>query len=204
MILRAIELGVQEIAYTEHVNARSPWFDEFADIVDNLRAKYKHQITVYLGIETKVLDFAGSLDCRQSMIDRADIVLASVHNNVESGGEFKPEIPAKGREMEFRAIMGMFQNPDIQVIGHAGALSLLHAGGFPSEYFETITEACKKSGKAFELNAGYHIDVLPYLVSTCKLSDVSVSLGSNSHSVQDLSDRTLMLHADVQRLATVS
>lgn len=76
----ARDLGVEQIAITEHI-CRQPTYDWF-----KLRDTVKHlDKTALAGVEAKVLDRDGTLDCPENILKEADLVLGSVHGigNVE-------------------------------------------------------------------------------------------------------------------------
>lgn len=76
----AHEKGIEQIAITEHIR-RQPTYDWF-----KLRDTVKHlDKTVLVGVEAKVLDEEGTLDCPEDILNESDLVLGSVHSigNVE-------------------------------------------------------------------------------------------------------------------------
>lgn len=76
----ARELGIEQIAITEHIR-RQPTYNWF-ELRDAIRHLDK---TVLVGVEAKVLDRYGTLDCPEDILGEADLVLGSVHGigNVE-------------------------------------------------------------------------------------------------------------------------
>lgn len=77
IIEEAKKIGIKKIAFTEHVREilTYDWF-KFRDEILNTDLK---GIKVIVGIETKILNHNGKLDCNKDIFDSADIVLGSVH-----------------------------------------------------------------------------------------------------------------------------
>lgn len=83
IIEKSIKLGIENIAFTEHIRKVSTynWF-KFRDEILNFKSK---GINIFVGIEAKVLNSEGELDVSRDVLESADIVLGSVHGsqNVE-------------------------------------------------------------------------------------------------------------------------
>ena len=73
----ARQLKIATIAFTEHIS-RNPTYDwiEFRRRIKDLNSE---GIGVLIGVETKVLDSAGTLNVSDEILDKADVVLGSVH-----------------------------------------------------------------------------------------------------------------------------
>jgi putative hydrolase len=94
---------------------------------------------VYLirGCEVNILDDAGALDLPQDILDRLDLVIASMHTLT-----FKPA----DSETHTRAWLSIAANPQVDIIGHAG----------DGRYFfdhEPVIRAFAEHGKVVEINA---------------------------------------------------
>jgi putative hydrolase len=96
---------------------------------------------VLSGIEVDILD-DGSLDQRDDLLDRLDIVVASVHSHLR--------MPAA--EMTPRMVAAV-RNPRVDVLGHCTGRMIAGRGRPESEFDpEAVFGACRESGVAVEIN----------------------------------------------------
>lgn len=93
---------------------------------------------VYLifGCEVNVLDDSGALDLPPEVLNRLDLVIASMHT---------PTFPPADVETHTRAWLNVAANPSVDIIGHAGD------GRFAFDY-EPVIRAFKQHGKVVEIN----------------------------------------------------
>jgi len=66
LIARAEQEGLAEIAFTEHVQRTSTYYQGFADEVR--AARRNATIKIYMGVETKALDEEGTLDITEERL----------------------------------------------------------------------------------------------------------------------------------------
>ncbi|GAA1669162.1 PHP domain-containing protein [Nonomuraea maheshkhaliensis] len=102
---------------------------------------------ILTGIEVDV-NLDGSLDQRPELLERLDVVVASVHSKLRMGGE----------EMTRRMVTAV-ANPLVDVLGHCTG-RVVRAGGKrgekrPESEFEAelVFEACRRFGVAVEINS---------------------------------------------------
>ncbi|MEU8396040.1 PHP domain-containing protein [Nonomuraea sp. NPDC048892] len=102
---------------------------------------------ILTGIEVDV-NLDGSLDQRPELLERLDVVVASVHSKLRMGGE----------EMTRRMVTAV-ANPLVDVLGHCTG-RVVQAGGKrgekrPESEFEAelVFEACRRFGVAVEVNS---------------------------------------------------
>ena len=98
---------------------------------------------ILTGIEVDILD-DGSLDQREDLLARLDVVVASVHSKLRM-----PAGPMTGR------MMAAVRNPHVDVLGHCtGRLLGGRRGGRPESEFdpEAVFGACREHGVAVEIN----------------------------------------------------
>ena len=93
-------------------------------------------VYLILGCEVNVLDDLGALDLPADILDRLDLVIASMHT---------PTFPPTNVEAHTRAWLAIAENPSVDIIGHAGDAR------FPFDY-ETVLRAFKKFDKVVEIN----------------------------------------------------
>lgn len=143
----ARELGHEWIALTDHsprlTVARGLSAERLVaqlDLVERLNEELA-PFRILTGIEVDILE-DGSLDQRDDLLARLDVVVASVHSLLR--------MPA--REMTPRMIAAV-RNPHTDVLGHCTG-RLVTGRGRPQSAFDApaVFEACRESGTAVEIN----------------------------------------------------
>src|SRR5690242_19108505 len=150
MMLAAKELGHEYCALTDHsprlkvANGLSPErLRKQLDVIDELRQTVA-PMRILTGIEVDILE-DGSLDQEPELLERLDIVVASVHSKLSM------ESAAMTRRM-IRAV----SNPHADVLGHCtGRLVAGNRGIRPESKFdaEAVFTACRDHGTAVEINS---------------------------------------------------
>jgi len=203
IIKKAIELKLKEIAFTEHVNKKSDWFDDFLENIETLKNNKK--IKIFLGIETKALDFKGTLDATPNMIDKSDIVVGVVHrypvgeNGLMTFEEIKTLSQNKIAETEFNLAMGLLKNKTVDVLGHPFGIYSKFYDKLPDNYFKQLLIESKKYGKAIEINTKYIIDN-DLFFKLFKQINPSVSIGSDAHNKNELTRGFNLIKINMKKL----
>ena len=150
MMATAQRLGHEYCALTDHsprltvANGLSPErLRRQLDVIDELRERFA-PMRILTGIEVDILD-DGTLDQVPELLDRLDIVVASVHG--------KLKIPAP--EMTAR-MLGAVRNPHTNVLGHiTGRLVEGSRGTRPGSSFDAkaVLNACAEHDVAVEINS---------------------------------------------------
>lgn len=150
MMMAARELGHEYCALTDHsprlrvANGLSPQrLREQLDVIDELRETVA-PMRILTGIEVDILE-DGSLDQEPELLDRLDVVVASVHSKLAM------EASAMTRRM-IKAVT----NPHTDVLGHCtGRLVTGGRGIRPESKFDAqkVFTACRDSGTAVEINS---------------------------------------------------
>ncbi|MCV7430007.1 PHP domain-containing protein [Mycolicibacterium bacteremicum] len=150
MMATAQELGHEYCALTDHsprltvANGLSPErLRAQLDVIDELREQFPG-LRILTGIEVDILD-DGTLDQEPELLERLDIVVASVHSKL------KMDAPAMTRRM-VRAVSG----GQADVLGHCtGRLVEGGRGTRPESQFdaEAVFTACRDNGVAVEINS---------------------------------------------------
>lgn len=150
MMLTARELGHEYCALTDHsprltiANGLSPdRLRQQLDVIDELRDTVA-PLRILTGIEVDILE-DGSLDQEDELLDRLDVVVASVHSKLAM------DAPAMTRRM-LKAVA----NPHTDVLGHCtGRLVTGGRGIRPESKFdaEKVFTACRDHGTAVEINS---------------------------------------------------
>jgi len=184
---RAVEIGLGELAFTEHARATSNYYSAFFGEVD-AAVRASGEPRVWRGFEIKAVDTAGALDMTGEMRAAADLVLGSVHS-LPLDGRWVParELPhADAVEREFALACGIADSSEADVLAHAGGMALRAHGDFPDEYLGELMRRCRGSGVAFEINASYHEPILERLLGLLEQHDPPVSIGSDAHRLDEV------------------
>jgi putative hydrolase len=149
----ARDLGHEYVVLTDHsprltvANGLSPerlvaQLDEVAALNERLAAETP-PFRVLTGIEVDILE-DGSLDQLPELLDRLDVVVASVHSRLR--------MPAE--EMTPRMLAAV-ANPHVDVLGHVTGRIVQGRRGRPESAFdpEAVFAACAANGVAVEVNA---------------------------------------------------
>lgn len=150
MMATAQSLGHEYCALTDHsprltiANGLSPErLRRQLDVIDELRERFR-PMRILTGIEVDILD-DGTLDQEPELLERLDIVVASVHSKL------KMDAAAMTRRM-VRAVSG----GQADVLGHCtGRLVEGGRGTRPESAFdaEAVFTACRDNGVAVEINS---------------------------------------------------
>ena len=150
MMLAARELGHEYCALTDHsprlriANGLTPdRLRRQLDVIDEIREEVE-PMRILTGIEVDILE-DGSLDQEPELLERLDIVVASVHSKLAMDG------PAMTRRM-LKAVA----NPHTDVLGHCTGRLVTGGRGVRAESkfdAEKVFTACRDSGTAVEINS---------------------------------------------------
>src|SRR6201996_5559260 len=150
MMATASALGHEYCALTDHsprltiANGLSPdRLRKQLDVIDGLRDAFA-PMRILTGIEVDILE-DGSLDQEPEMLERLDIVVASVHSKLSM------DAPSMTRRM-IKAVT----NPHADVLGHCtGRLVTGGRGIRPESKFDAqkVFTACRAHGTAVEINS---------------------------------------------------
>ena len=150
IMLAARELGHEYCALTDHSprlrvanGLTSERLRRQLDIIDELRQTVA-PMRILTGIEVDILE-DGSLDQEEELLERVDIVVASVHSKLSM------DAPSMTRRM-LKAVA----NPHTDVLGHCtGRLVSGNRGIRPESKFdaEKVFTACRDHGTAVEINS---------------------------------------------------
>ena len=151
MAMTAVELGHEYLALTDHsprlTVANGLSAERLArqlDVVDAVNRQLGEGFRLLTGIEVDILD-DGSLDQSEEMLDRLDVVVASVHSKLRMD-----------RDAMTRRMLGAVADPHTDVLGHCtGRLIRGGRGTRPQSDFdaEAVFAACAEHDVAVEINS---------------------------------------------------
>jgi putative hydrolase len=151
MVMTAVELGHEYVALTDHsprlkvANGLSAArLTKQLAVLEAVNGHLDGSMRVLRGIEVDILD-DGSLDQTEAMLDRLDVVVASVHSKLRM--EAGPMT---------RRMVAAVRNPRTNVLGHCtGRLVTGGRGTRPPSAFdaEEVFAACRDHDVAVEINS---------------------------------------------------
>lgn len=176
MCLYAKQLGYEYVGITDHsqsafyANGLKP--DRVLaqmEAIDRLNEELA-PFRILKGIESDILH-DGSLDYEDSLLEKFDFIIASVHSNLKMTRE-------KATERIVRAI----ENPYTTILGHPTGRLLLSREGYPLDW-DAVFEACRKHKVAIELNANpYRLDLDWSLIPQATAMGIPISINPDAHS----------------------
>ena len=179
----AIERNLEAIAITDHgpATADAPHHWHFSNCRDIPRTV--KGMTVIRGAECSYLDTNSSLDLDDWILDRLDIVIASMHQPAFEGDDF------------IELMMNAAENPRIHIMGHIGRTSFT----LTDEEYEKIVISAKENGKLIELNNHYFEKTdRPYfaenakkVMKACKKHSVPIVVNTDAHFCTKVGDTEL-------------
>lgn len=151
MVLTGAETGHEWMVLTDHspslrvANGLSAErLTKQLSVVDQINASVGEHLRLLTGIEVDILQ-DGSLDQSEAMLDRLDLVTASVHSKLRMNAA-----PMTAR------MVAAVSNPRVNVLGHCtGRLVMGSRGTRPPSDFDAraVFEACAEHGTAVEINS---------------------------------------------------
>ncbi len=151
MVLAAVELGHEWLALTDHSprlrianGLTAARLTEQLGVVEAINASLGDRFRLLKGIEVDILD-DGELDQSEEMLDRLDVVTASVHSKL-----------AMSSAPMTRRMVAAVRNPRVNVLGHCtGRLVTGSRGKRAQSEFdaEAVFRACLESNIAVEINS---------------------------------------------------
>jgi len=175
MALYAMEIGMEYLGICDHsktagyarglqVERVLQQFDE----IDTLNQQL-WPFKIFKGIESDILS-NGDLDYEPEILRGFDLVVASVHSNLNMTQE-------KAMDRLLRAI----ENPYTTILGHPTGRLLLMREGYPIDHHKVI-DACAANGVAIELNAHpYRLDIDWRYIDYAMEKGVMVSVNPDAH-----------------------
>lgn len=181
----AIRKGIKRLVFTEHTEpwqAHEPdWFMKYVDDIKRERDKHQAQIEVIIGIEAPAITFEGELEMTPEMNQHAEFILGAAHRYPELGERRVQDLdPEEALDLEYKTLMALCKNPQVDAIAHIGATCSKYCGPFPLDLTRSVVQAATEAGKAIEINHGYHKPLGDYLNIFVE-ENAWVIPGSNAH-----------------------
>jgi HisJ family histidinol phosphate phosphatase len=190
IIKHAILRKYMEIAIVDHVRKTTVWLDKFAFEIERLKRIYRDRITLYSGIEAKVINLKGDIDAKPEFFTTVDLVLGAFHRIPKGEDQYfsEDEINAnRDRALEywFTGFMKLLENNNVHIIAHPTAILKRHNIVVPSDMKSIIARKAAYWGKTLEVNSKYQVPDEEFL-SILHANKVKLSFGSDSHSIEEM------------------
>ena len=182
MAQAAADKGLKGLAITEH----APEMPGTCHLCyfQNLRIvpRKKYGIELLLGTELNIMNARGEIDLPDSVLERLDIAIASIHMPC-----FKDERTIDNVTAAYEKVM---EHPYVDIIGHPDD------GRFPVDMKRLVKKA-KETGTLLEVNnsslrpEGFRENTKENcleMVKECKAQGVMIVLGSDSHVDADIAE----------------
>lgn len=135
-----------------------------------------HPFKIFKSIESDILN-DGSLDYSNEILSTFDLVIASVHSNLQM-----PEQKAMAR------LMKAIENPYTTILGHMTGRLLLSRNGYPLDH-KAIIDACAQHKVVIELNAHpRRLDIDWRWIDYALSKNVLLSINPDAHFIKGFDD----------------
>lgn len=193
IVQRAIELGLEEIAITDHGPSHNGYGIKKVEYwvlrreIDHLNEKYP-QIKVLLGLEANILGVDGEIDLDKDMLELNDWVNAGYHfgSNLKNDykihldnilSKFSKKIRKRAMNTNTRAMINAMRNNKINMITHPGAKGPID--------IEAVAKVAAETGTMLEINNSHgHLTTEEILVAM--RYPVKFVLNSDAHKIENI------------------
>ncbi|MGB4438344.1 MAG: PHP domain-containing protein [Sedimentibacter sp.] len=191
IVEKAVELGLEEIAITDHgpkhylYGILESKINEAKNIVIEMRRKYP-QLKILYGVEANILDYNGKTDINEEILKHCDIILCGYHLGAlfSSTGDFwnfivmnylgryNKKINEKMTRKNTEAFIKAMNNYKINILTHPGDKIPLD--------IDKIARTAEKTGTLLEINNS-HGHLNSEEIKTASKYNVKFVINSDSH-----------------------
>jgi putative hydrolase len=165
VVTQAENIGLQTVAFTEHVRKTSDWIPRYLDEIKSVKG---NGLKIIAGFEAKILR-DGSIDCLDKYAEE-HFVIASFHSVYED------------KKVWINALEGAIKDPNVNVIGHIAPETSFVLNDVEVKHLASMII---ENGKIVELNAKYQRPSKNW-IRILKESGVCFHLGSDAHSLEEV------------------
>lgn len=178
---QAVSVGLKALGLTDHgpatlCSSKAAYFRNLA-----YAPKKRCGIEILYGIELNILDYDGSVDLDDEILENLDYAIISMHT---------PNIKPGTAEENTFAYVNAMKHPKVKIVGHPEDVK------YPVD-FEALVVAAKHYGVAIEVNnsslspEGYRGDVrenVRQILQFCKKHECPIVVSSDSHGTEHVGD----------------
>jgi histidinol phosphatase-like PHP family hydrolase len=186
----AASAGINEILFSEHVRHTSTYYPTFVDEIGCLRDSLEDLgMGIKVGIETKIMDTDGFLDCSEQIASLCDAIVGSVHrppsDDQGNGRDWSDLDEPSALDLEFQLAMAIVTKSKAHILGHPMGMMVTRFNLQPLEHLYELACACRTFDKAFELNTRYCASPKDW-IDVVSRAGCKVSFGSDAHRTADV------------------
>lgn len=196
IVKRAVEIGLKEIAITDHGPAHYLYGIKRSKILEaknevkRLRKIYKN-ITILFGVEANIIGYDGSTDIDEKIMNNCDIILCGYHagvlykNPIDAFNflimnklcKFSEKLKCKMIEKNTKAIVNALNNNRIDILTHPGDKILVD--------IDKIAKAAEKNGTILEINNSHnHLNTEEIKIAS--KYNIKFSINSDAHRKENI------------------
>lgn len=140
--------------------------------IDELNEKFA-PFRIFKSIECDILN-DGSLDYENKILSSFDLVITSVHSNLDMD-----------EEKAMKRLLGAITNPYTTILGHMTGRLLLRRKGYPADH-RMVIDACADHGVAIEINASpSRLDIDWRWIEYALEKNLMLSINPDAHSTDE-------------------
>ena len=165
----AKRIGLQTLAFTEHVRKTSEWIPKYLEEIERTKRDHNNNnLKIISGFEAKILK-DGSIDCPEQY-SRDHFLIASFHNLYND------------KQVWINALKKAIENPYVNVIGHIAPEPTFT---LQTHEIDELADLISKNKKVVEINAKYHRPPSDWIL-IFKKRGIRFHLGSDAHSLDKI------------------
>jgi len=174
-----MDLGFEYLVISDHSKAAyyanglsEEKIKEQHKYIDKLNKQLK-PFKIFKSIECDILN-DGSLDYDEETLASFDLVIVSIHSNLQMN-----------EEKAMKRLLGAIENRYTTILGHMTGRRLLRRNGYPVDH-KTIIDACAENNVVIEINANpQRLDMQWQWVDYALEKGVMLSVNPDAHSTEE-------------------
>ncbi len=183
MVQAAKDNGLELLGITEHAMKMPGTCHEFYFMNLRMLPRTFFGVEVMFGTEANIMDYDGTLDMKQALLEKMDVVIASMHTACLKPGT---------KEQNTRAALKAMENPAVNILGHPDDAR------YPLDY-ETLVRAARECHVLLELNnsslnpLSARQNTRPndiVMLEQCRKYEVPIIVNSDAHYAGDVGNHS--------------
>ncbi len=180
MARAASKKGLKILGITEHAHNMPGTCDDLYFVNLRVVPREMYGVKLMLGAELNIMDYEGTIDLPDRILERLDLRIASIHGNL---------YPIGTRQQNTAAVINAMKNPKIDIIGHPDDSNC------PLDY-EQLVQASREYHTLLEINnnslrsptrKNVKENILSIL-KMCEKYEVPVIMNSDAHYMTDVAN----------------
>jgi DNA polymerase (family 10) len=174
-----IKLGFEYLVISDHSKAAyyagglsEEKILEQHEYIDTLNKKLK-PFKIFKSIECDILS-DGSLDYSNEVLASLDLVIASIHSNLQMN-----------EEKAMKRLLGAIENPYVTILGHMTGRRLLKRNAYPVDH-KAVIDACAANLVTIEINANpQRLDMKWDWIGYALENNLFLSINPDAHTIDE-------------------